>query len=618
MKKKYYLLTLLFLVSISSCKKFLDGPQPQDTLNPATYYSTPEQLDLAIRGVYDILQSSELYRTDFHYLKGWEADEGFARASNFTTYLNSNQYTSSTGDIFNYWRDLYKGIGRANVLIANVNNNSEIDQAVRDQIRGEALFLRGYYYFLLVQSYGGVPLVTVPTTSITDTDLAKSTNAEIYAQVLKDMTESEALVPNITTLGFNGRISKSAVRGILARVCLTMAGKPLNDVAKYADASKWAKMVMDDTEAGHSLNSSYADVFIQVAQDKYDLKESLWEVEFSGNGAGPWATDAGQVGYNSGAVQPAPPVGTTSVVGVAPAYIQITANFYNLYQPGDKRKGWNIQNYTIAGATGIKTFRALPATEVAKYSLPHAKWRREYELLEPRHANLTPINFAILRYSDVLLMYAEAENELKNIPTPAAYDAINLVRRRAYAIGGIKTITITDGGNGYTTAPTVTFSGAGEATATATVVAGKVTAVTLTRNALTDYNYGSYTSAPAISFSGGNGTGAAASATIFTNTDADLPAGLSKDDFLSFIQQERSRELCFESLRKHDLVRWGIYVSTMQNAGDLAIQNGVGGVVGIAHMPTWYRLVTDKHVLLPIPARELVNNKLLVQNPGWN
>ncbi|WP_316812704.1 RagB/SusD family nutrient uptake outer membrane protein [Pedobacter heparinus] len=615
MKKKYYLFTLLILVSISSCKKFLDGPQPEDSLAPETYYNTAAQLDLALRSVYDILQSSELYRTKFHYLKGLEADEGFARASNFNIYLNSNTHTASTADVFAYWRDLYKGIARANVLLANVDKNTGIPQDLRSQIRGEAMFLRGYYYFMLVQSYGGVPLVTAPTTSIDNTDLARSTDVEIYAQVLADMTGAEALVPKITTLGFNGRISKSAVRGILARVCLTMAGFPLKDVSKYADARKWAKMVMDDTEAGHLLNPSYSDIFIKVAQDKYDIKESLWEVEFSGNGTATFSADAGQVGYNSGAVQP----GTPATVGAAPGYIWATAKMHNLYQPGDLRKAWNIMNYSFVGTTDVKTFRPVPTTQATLYSIPIAKWRREYEVVTPKTSNLTPQNFAILRYSDVLLMFAEAENEISG-PTQAAKDAVNLVRRRGYAIGGIKAFTLTNGGGaGYTAAPAVTITGGGGtggAVATAVVSGGKVTAINLTLNAVTGYNYGTYTSAPTITIAAApaGGTTATATATLYINADADISSTVNKDDFLLFIQDERSRELCYESLRKFDLIRWGKYVSTMQQIGSQAAIDGAA----VTHIIGWYNATQEKHVLLPIPGQELVNNKLLVQNPGWN
>ncbi len=129
-------------------------------------------------------------------------------------------------------------------------------------LRGEVLFLRAYYYFILVQYYGGVPLKLVPTEDIVNVDIPRNTIAETYDQILKDMEAAETLVPAIKTLGFGGAISKSAVRGYLAKVNLTMAGAPLNDKTRYAEASKWAKMVMDDADAAHSLNPSYPQVFM--------------------------------------------------------------------------------------------------------------------------------------------------------------------------------------------------------------------------------------------------------------------------------------------------------------------------------------------------------------------
>ncbi len=613
MKNIHYIIAIIILTGLSSCQKFLDKPKPEDSLSPGSYFQTAEQLDFAIKGVYDILQSPELYRSKFHYLKGWEAEEGFARARNFTTQLNSNEFTSSTSDVFTYWRDLYKGIARANILIANVDNNVELSKELRDQIRGEALFLRGYYYFLLVQSWGGVPLVITPTTSIENTDLAKSTDVEIYQQIVTDMTQAETLVPKITTLGFGGRINKSAVRGILARVNLQWAGFPIKDVSKYAEALKWSKMVMDDAESAHALNPKYSDVFIKVAQDKYDIKESLWEVEFSGNGVGIFAGDAGQVGYNTGAISPA-------IIGTAPGYVWVTATLYNSYLPGDQRRGWNVQNFSY-NTSGLKTFKPEPVNQEAIYSLSTAKWRREYETFLPKQVNLTPQNFQILRYADVLLMFAEAENQISG-PTVAAQNAVNLVRRRAYALGGIKSITVTNGGTTtYTTPPSVVITGGGGtggAVATAVLTAGKVSAVNLTLNDVTGYNYGSYATPPTISFTGGEGSGATATASLFSVADADMPTNLSSAGFLTFLQKERSRELCFESLRKFDLIRWGIYVSSMQAAANTAIQDGITGANAVAHFPLWYKRVEDKFNLLPVPAQDLTNNKLLVQNPGWN
>src|SRR5690606_18378621 len=120
---------------------------------------------------------------------------------------------------------------------------------------------------------------------------------EVYAQIIQDMEEAEAKVKTAEEVGFGGRVNKSAVRGILARVNLFMAGEPLKDESRYDEARKWAKMVKDD--ATHELVEDYSQVFINYAADEYDIRESLWEVEFFGNTQGVYR-EAGQVGTNFG------------------------------------------------------------------------------------------------------------------------------------------------------------------------------------------------------------------------------------------------------------------------------------------------------------------------------
>ncbi len=151
-------------------------------------------------------------------------------------------------------------------------------------------------------------------------------------------------------------------------------------------------------------------------------------------------------------------------------------------------------------------------------------------------------------------MYAEAENEINDGPTPEAINAVNLVRRRGYGKSlngeGVKTITVNTQGSGYATATTtITITGGGGtgATVVPTISSGRITTLTIT-------NIGEhYTSDPVVKITGA-GTGATASATISTSDDADLTSSdiASKESFLSFLQNERSRELCFEALRKRD------------------------------------------------------------------
>ncbi|MBB5439940.1 hypothetical protein HDC92_003636 [Pedobacter sp. AK017] len=608
MKTKYYFLTFIFLLSFGSCKKYLET-KPTDFLNPDAYYETEAQLDFARSSVYHIVGASQLWGSWANYLLGWQGDEGYM--NRFTLTTGPWNYFYSSADSYNagYWSNLYNGINRANVVLANLDKNTAISQAKRDVIRGEVLFLRGYFYFQLVQYYGGVPLKITPTSSVVDVDIPRASIKDTYTQILKDMEAAEPLVPGIASLGYGGAISKSAVRGMLARVNLYMAGEPLKEQARYSEASKWAKMVIDDAESAHALNASYPQIFINLCSDKYDIKESIWEAEFWGNRLDQY-TETSNIGYING------PASTAATInGLADSYMSITSKLYDVFEPGDNRKWWDITHFTYT-ATG-KTMVALPATQAAKNVLRPAKWRREYEVVAKNGAN-TPNNIAILRYTDVLLMYAEAQNEINNGPTPEVINYVNLIRKRAWSTG-VKTITVTNGGSGYTTAPTVTFSAGSGATAAgvATISGGVVTAITLSRDitGVTFNQDGKYTTAPTISISGGGGTGATASATIYLPADAELkPAQTaSKSAFLAAIQDERFREFNYEGLRKADLLRWGIFLQVNQDMGNL-LNNEIPGNAAVKYFTN----VSAKDLFMPIPTSETTTNLAITQNPGWN
>ncbi|NGM62241.1 RagB/SusD family nutrient uptake outer membrane protein [Sphingobacterium sp. SGG-5] len=601
MKYRYYFLFALCLFSVSSCDL---TKEPLDFLDAPAYYDTAEDLESNLAAVYDKLGHRDVYGQWMLYRMGLEADEGYYARTTPAFGPQVYDFTSSDADIFRHWTALYTGIGRANILLANIDSNPEIDQSVRDRVRGETLFLRGYYYFLLVQYYGGVPLVLEPTSDVNDIHKPRASAAQVYAQILKDMETAEALVDDIQTVGFGGRVNKSAVRGILARVCLHMAGNPVNDKSKYEQARFWAKKVIDDTDAAHALNPNFSQVFINYAQDIYDIHESIWEVEFRGNGEDAW-TEEGGVGYVNG------PATTNADIGNTINGVRTTAKLYTAYKEGDLRRDWTIADFTYVNATGAKTF----ATSTARrdvYTRNSAKYRREYEILLPKRGSVTPQNFALLRFSDVLLMFAEADYEANGGPSPEAIEAVNRVRRRAWSTG-IKSVTITNGGSGYTAAPTVTFEGGGGsgAKATVTVLGGQVTGVVFDRDAVTGHARGAgYTSAPTITFTGA-GTGATADVEIYKKEEAELNE-LEIGDFRKTIQDERLRELAFETLRKTDLIRWGIFVFNMKRVGQEILAD-----IPDAHFIRQYNNISDKHLLWPIPATEMSVNRALTQNPKW-
>lgn len=417
----FLVFALFFVGNAISCKKFLDTT-PKDFLSPITYYDTEEQLNFALTGVYNILISADTYGNFMLGRMGLEGDEGWFRQGGAG---GVERYGTSPTDprITNLWKTFYNGINRANDLLANIDK-PVIDETQRGVIKGETLFLRAYFYFVLVSNFGDIPLKLTPSVSPTETNFPRTSAKDVYEQIIKDMTESEGLVKSITDIGFSGRINKSAVQGILARVCLHMAGNPLNDVSKYAEARDWAKKVM--SSGFHDLNPSYQQVFVNEAQDIYDIKECIWEIEFWGNSEGIYQT-GGLVGSNLGIIN-----SNNTVIGLAQGFIYAARWLFRSYEPGDIRRDLNIAPFKYNIVSSQTTTQEVPFAANSQLIRSVGKWRRVYELPGSiRNTFVTPQNFPLLRYSDVLLMFAETENQV-NGPSDEVYEALNMVRRRAF------------------------------------------------------------------------------------------------------------------------------------------------------------------------------------------
>lgn len=620
MKRKYYLLIIL-AVGLASCKKFLDT-KPTDFYTPVNYYTTQVQLQQALNDAYGTLMRPELYGQviPFNFTSSTDdvltnrSSDGALRGANYT-------YDATNSYIANMWRYLYVGINNLNGLIDNVEKPA-MDETQRKYIKGQALFLRGYYYFLLTSNFGDVPLI-LHSPGITDVNVTATPQKQVYTQVVADMQQAETLLQGRTSasLGFNDLVTVTAVQAVLARVYLYWAGYPLNDASKYTDVLTYTNKVI--SSGIHALNPNYKQIFINLAQDKYDTKENIWELGSYGASAGV-ANKVNDIGNFVG-------ISSSYIVGDTASYagagwVATTQKLFDSYQLDasstttpkasfDLRRDWNCTNYKYAGTPRVKTIIA----NVWQYQA--GKFNRQYCPQNIRMNGSYNINWPVIRYADVLLMQAEAENQV-NGPTATAYNSINQVRRRGYGIlnGNIvKSIVITAQGSGYTTAPAVTINGGGGsgATATAIVSGGKVTGITITsKGTLATGSY--YTSAPAITFAGGGGTGAAATATITGSTDADLAPGLSKADFQLAIRDERMRELNAEALRKTDLIRWGTFYQDMQSFAAYAVANNANNSsTGNPNGVVAAQNVSQKHVLLPIPTYELTLNQALVQNPGW-
>jgi len=621
MKKIFLLLTVLLLIGFTSCKKFLNT-NPDDFLSPKNYYETEAQLNVALNGVYSTLAHQSLYCNNMLARMGIEADEGFcSNAAELTGVAGYNVSTTDT-KVTSYWQVLYAGINRANALLENIDKPT-MDETARAKIKGQTLFLRGYFYFMLVTNFGPVPLVleTPKTASASNIQLPRSAIKLIYEQILKDMEEAALTVDDAGTVKFGGRVSKSAVWGVLARVCLHMAGNPLKDLTKYEKAKEWAEKVM--MAGPHKLNNSFEQVFVNYAQDKYDIGESILEVEFWGNNSTANVI-GGMVGRNNGIRQNS---GGDPSIGYSPGYLHTTKWMFDRFtvasptHAADLRRDWTIAPYYYSGNNTATKVNWATNQFHQRYC---GKWRRENETLMPKNDTRNPQNFPLLRYSDVLLMYAEALNEShggQDVPFKAI-EVVNEVRRRGYGkyLNGsgmvsesVKQIVISNGGSGYTSAPMVAISG-GEgvgATATATVAGGKVTAINIA-------NPGSrFKTVPTVTITGGGGSGAIAIGVLTQITDADLSMSDVSDKvaFRFAIQDERSRELGFELLRKGDLVRWGIFTEQMTIIKNE--MNSFSSSVDRNNAVILYNNFSERDILWPIPSYEIGVNPKLTQNKGW-
>ncbi|AWO00846.1 RagB/SusD family nutrient uptake outer membrane protein [Chitinophaga alhagiae] len=625
------------ILSFQSCKKLLET-QPTDFLSPDEFFSSKENLTATLTGVYSTLKNNALYGDNYQHLITATTDELVYATSGNVPKVPWYNATSADAQVASVWATLYTGIDRANVVLANLNTPSKIEEEEKRHIEGEARFLRAYYYFMLTQWYGDVPLRTKPTQSPQETNMPFTASKAVYDWVIDEMTAAEGLLHDqtATTFDYTERVTQTAVQAVLARVCLYAAGAPVNDSRRYTDAAKWAREVINS--GLHKLNPDYTQVFKLQCKDLYDAayKESIWEVGFQVNSGTPEQSSPGQVRVG---------IPTSSdVAGKNDGRLFVYPRLYRTYESfafttatnavsdasPDQRRDWCVAPFKYSGGNATTAPAQNPVAYNLYYTRYPGKWRRSEENA-PRIATQSPTNYPIVRYADVLLMLAEAENELNGYPTPEAINLVNEVRARAYGkLNGSRIITgiaVTDQGTGYVTPPVVTITGEGGtgATALAEISGGRVTGIRVT-------NPGKgYPASTTVAITGG------AAARVILNGDGALGTAQTagKEAFLKAIQDERLMELNGEFLRKQDLKRWGILQSTIKQMGTEVISgssdlkpDGTPVVpaaktpfapsnVTVTHYTNPANNISDKDYRLAIPQKEMLYNNQAKQNKGY-
>lgn len=395
MKIKYLIIALL-AVLLPACN-ILDQ-QPESAFTAENFYKTPGDAISAVNAIYDPLPTNNMYNQLMLAYQDQGTDDcewGGGRNTSNQAKNDVDKYTFTTATVYFYttWATCYQAINRANAVIARIPGIA-MDQALQDRLVAEAKFLRGFYYFTLVQLFGKVPLQLTETTSLTNLDLPRSPVADVYAQIIADFTAAAALLPQKYTGTDVGRATQGAAKGMLAKVYLTQG-----EWQKSIDACE--EIMALESQGIYGLWTNYSDVFLIANKNG---KESLFEAQSLGGG------------YNEGSALEGylrPPF-DRSGFGDDP----VTENHYKAYTSRDKRRDVNVRLYTTTGTPPAPASIAFPCY-VAKYKDPASTGNGD-------GSN----NFIILRYADVLLMYAEAQYQLTEGSTEA-YAAINRIRARA-------------------------------------------------------------------------------------------------------------------------------------------------------------------------------------------
>ncbi|QNL48177.1 RagB/SusD family nutrient uptake outer membrane protein [Olivibacter sp. SDN3] len=396
-----YFLGIMSCLSVLSCKDFLKEDARSD-MTAGNFYQTEADAEAAIVAAYDLMNNQwDIYYRGIYLLAELPTDNatcgvGVANANIFA--LDDFTFGPVNDRINVVYTAHYAGIKNANAAIDNIPAIS-FNEAKKNRLLGEAHFIRALLYYNLVRLFGDVPLVLHQATSLNEVEVERAPVEEVYQQIVADLTFAEENLDEVNNSANIGRATKASAKAILASVHLTRK--------EYAMAKTKAEETL--SLSGYGLEANYFDIF--TPENKQN-REFLFAVQNKGmtgteNGFGlalflPRATiplpGGGTVAGNSADVP--------------------TEEFYDSFSQGDLRRDRTFFTEYDAGA-GRVTFK------------PH--WYKYFDPGAVSTLGEGNLNYAVIRYAEVLLIEAEATNELEG-PTETAYQAINQIRRRAYGL----------------------------------------------------------------------------------------------------------------------------------------------------------------------------------------
>ena len=441
MKQRLLLFRLLFIVLLSSvigvsCKKYLEV-EPISSFGTDYVFDNVINAEKAVLGVYHRLTGDQGYgiRVSMYY----PLDDDLMMGQGGTPYPDNERrdiahyrVTPGNTQLAGPFNQLYQGIDRANLCIYFIPRmekytaGTATEQAQLKRLHGEALTLRAQFYLELIRNWGDVPMHFDPSAMDPDLQKSKTDRDTIYNRLLDDLALASTLVPWRSEVARDERITQGAVRGLRARIALYRGGYSLRKsgtMQRGSDHMTYYQIAKDECLAimqsgEHGLNPSFENVFRNyIAGKQLDPSgEVIWEVAMGGGNS---ALGDSKLGYYNG---PRSNNNGNSALTILP-------NYFYMFDSTDTRRDVTCVPYFVNASGSNVTSRVGRNLALMVDGKFRRDWIPDGVITGPQYFG---VNWPILRYSDVLLMFAEAENELNNGPTAAARTAFEDVRRRGF------------------------------------------------------------------------------------------------------------------------------------------------------------------------------------------
>ncbi|MEP1486821.1 MAG: RagB/SusD family nutrient uptake outer membrane protein [Algibacter sp.] len=509
---KKFIITICCFTLLLGCDGDILNQTNPNTLTPDNFWQDGDDAQSAIIGTYSPLSTIFYHGRIWYSMELALSDEIFVTGA-IGTRAEVYDFNAGNGNFANAFAEMWKVIFRANLVLENVPN-IDMDTALKDNILGEAYFLRALNYFVLVNHFGNVPLVTAPAASLAETQQAPASPDLVWAQIKADLNAAIPLLPVSWDDNNKGRVMKGSAAALLGKTHLYLE--------EWGQAATELKRVIDGEFGTFDLMPNFEDNFRESSENNI---ESLFEIQFDKTGAwtAGWGADVPSTARYSSFDNDFSG-GSHSVMNpwVLDLFLKETTNGGDIDPRAYETLVWDYPGAEHFG----EPFAEKYATQLADYAADPTLMRpvRAAKYVNPNSGAAVPSfsangnNKRVIRFADVLLMHAEAENE-DNGPTTAAYASINRIRARVDM--------------------------------------------------------------------------------------PDIPASLSKEDFRQRVRDERVLELCNESQRPLDLLRWGLLP-------DRFVDNPEFRRAEILYVPG--------RELYPIPQLEIDTNPAYEgnQNPGYN